>query len=233
MTSTEPAAPAKEETVPQQQPVESNQDQYKLDKGELMRQFVQTADQNEAFKNELETLKKALAEKDAELKARVEAEMAAEKAENVAKAEAMLKAYESTLTDDELTSNHREAIMHLASKYPKETKAMFEVSCLASKKAAAQIESAKSNEELNLEKRVVDVITKKRVAAPESVKEVHAASKKQRRNPYSFMSSSSSSSSSSSMKESNIDLFRALSKIKGGAHSHMERLASYQNNIRN
>lgn len=222
-----PASNVQEAQQPEAAPPAPS-DQYKLDKGELMRQFVQTADQNEEFKRQLESLKTALAEKDAELKARVEAEMAAEKAENVAKAEAMLKAYESTLTQDELTNDHREAIMHLASKYPKETKAMFEVSCLASKKAAQHIESAKSNEEKSLEKRVVDVISRKRVTTsnPDNV-EVHAASKKPRYNPY----ESSSTSTTSSVKDNNVMLFKALSKLKGSAHSHMERIAKYQNDM--
>ena len=48
-------------------------------------------------------------------------------------ASALTQTWEQTLGDD-FTPEHKSAITQLASKFPRETRAMFEVACMASKR---------------------------------------------------------------------------------------------------
>ena len=118
--------------------------------------------------------------------------------------------------------------MHLASKFPKETKAMFEVAHLASRRANEFHQTQTAKDQRELEAKVHNVLSKKRAAASitePKLEQVHAASKRGR--------FEGAAPAKSDFAASNMDLFRAVQKFTPGARNNMDQIARYQRSLQN
>ena len=215
----------------QPQPVQSQSDSRAPGFQEVANALVESEEQNTLAKAEIEKLRKELEDSKNALQARIDAENEEERKDRVAKAEGIVNAWKETLSPEEFTPQHQDAIMHLASKFPKETKAMFEVAHLASKRASEFHQTQTAKDQRDLEQKVVNVLSRKRAATTHEPKleQTHAASKKRR----SVFASSSSVQEKPDFVANNMDLFRAVQKFAPGARNNMDRIAKYQQSLQN
>ena len=145
-----------------------------------------------------------------------------EKLHTKSKAEALSKAlvdsWSASLPADMMTDENKKAIYALAQNFPQESVKMMEIAHKASKKYKQDLESLEhqqqSKQKRQLESRVMDIVTKKRRLAPETMSVVHAASVK-KANPFAF-DTTKTSSSMNSIRDRNPDLFSALSGFSTG-----------------
>lgn len=200
---------------------------------EVANALVESEEQNTLAKAEIEKLRQELENSKKALQERIDAEQEEERKDRVAKAEGIVNAWKETLSPEEFTPQHQEAIMHLASRYPKETKAMFEVAHLASRRASEFHQTQTAKDQRELEAKVHNVLSKKRAAAAApaaqsgKLEQVHAASKKRR------FGATAPASKPEDFVTSNMDLFRAVRKFTPGARNNMDRIASYQKSLQN
>lgn len=195
---------------------------------EVANALVESEEQNTLAKAEIEKLREELEASKKALQERIDAEQEEERKDRVAKAEGIVNAWKETLSPEEFTTQHQEAIMHLASKFPKETKAMFEVAHLASRRASEFHQTQTAKDQRELEAKVHNVLSKKRAAsasAEPKLEQVHAASKKARFD--------TTAGPKSDFVTSNMDLFRAVQKFTPGARNNMDRIADYQRSLQN
>ena len=148
-----------------------------------------------------------------------------ERVQTKSKAEALSKAlvdsWSASLPKDMMTDDNKKAIFAMAQNFPEQSVKMMEIAHKASKKYKQDIADLRiqqqAKQKRELESRVSDIITKKRRVQPDTRSVVHAASTKTvaRANPFSF-DASKASSSLKSVKDSNPDLFSALSGYSAG-----------------
>ena len=178
--------------------------------------------------DELGSTKTALEKAQAELKklqGEWEARETNEALQTKSKAEALSKAlvdsWSASLPADMMSDENKQAIFAMAQNFPKESVKMLEIAHKASKKYKEDLNSLQSaqaaKEKRALESRVTDIITKKRRLAPETTSVVHAASTKVAapQNPFTF-NAANTSSAMSSVRDSNPQLFSALSSFNSG-----------------
>lgn len=143
--------------------------------------------------------------------------------ETKSKAEALSKAlvdsWSASLPADMMTEENKKAIFAMAQNYPKESVKMLEIAHKASAKYKNDLDSLAAQQASKtkraLETQVMDIVTKKRRVAPQSV--VHAASTKVAavRNPFAF-DSAKTSTSMNSVRDRNPGLFQALAGYSSG-----------------
>lgn len=179
--------------------------------------LLQAKKQAEEATEELKAVQEKLAALEAEKKAAEESkEMEIKtKAENLGAALA-----DSLRKNVDVSEDVQAAINTLAKGNPTEASKVFEIMHCASAKYEKRLtETTKAS----LAKQCRDIVSRKRSAAP--VQEVvHAASKKQKPNPFAS-SFGSSSSSSSSIRERNPQLFEAFSRISRSGTGLMHEIA--------
>lgn len=202
-----------------------------------MNTVMQALVDSEKDKAEAENKMKAMEEKllavEKELQDRISAEKQGEIDERVKMAEALNQTWEETL-GEQFTPEHKSAITHLASQFPRETKAMFEVACMASKRFVDMKKSHADSEQAALEKQVVDVISRKRSRDQPRLEQVHVASTKAAGRKSMFDSARPSASASAGIVSQNEGLFNALKRFKRmSARTSMDEIANYQQSLQN
>lgn len=178
--------------------------------------------------NELGSTKSALEKAEAELrklqtqwKEREQNEKLQTKSKAEALSKALVDSWSASLPADMMTEENKKAIYAMAQNFPEQSVKMMEIAHKASKKYKQDVADLKSvqqaNQKRELESRVTDIITKKRRLQPDTRSVVHAASAKteKKTNPFAF-DKSKTSSSLNSVRNSNPDLFNALSGFSSG-----------------
>ena len=210
---------------------------------ELMKLVINQEEELGSTKTALEKAEAELRKLQEQWKTREEEDRKREENERLqtkSKAEALSKAlvdsWSASLPADMMTDENKKAIFAMAQNYPQESVKMLEIAHKASKKYKNDIQTLQhqqSNAEKRaLESRVTDIITKKRRVQPETSSVVHAASTKKvaRVNPFSF-NSANVSSSMTSVRDSNPDLFKALSSFQSGnLRDRMGQIANINGN---
>jgi hypothetical protein len=208
-----------------------------------------TADNREELMNlvinqesELGDTKAALEKAHAELttlqnawKQREENETLETKSKAEALSKALVDSWSASLPADAMTDENKKAIFAMAQNFPKESVKMLEIAHKASKKYKSDIETLAAQQQVKqkreLESRVMDIVTKKRriTMSPDTTSVVHAASVK-KHNPFAF-DATKTSSSMSSVRDSNPELFRALSGVgSGNLRDRMGQIAKINGN---
>ena len=135
-----------------------------------------------------------------------------------------------------MTDENKQAIYALAQNFPEQSVKMMEIAHKASKKYKDDIQTLEhiqaGKQKRQLESQVMDIVTKKRRIAPSEPATrsvVHAASGK-KANPFSF-NVSNTSTSMNSVRDSNPDLFKALSGFSSGSlRDRMSQIANINGN---
>lgn len=199
------------------------------DMNTVMQALVDSEKDKAEAENQMKAMQEKLAAVEKELQDRIAAEKQGEIDERLKMAEALSQTWEQTLGDD-FTTDHKSAITQLASKFPRETKAMFEVACMASKRFTDMQKTQADNEQAKLEQQVVDVITKKRSREQPKLEEVHVASKKAAKSN----TFDTASRSTPSVVTQNEGLFNALKRFKKmSARTTMDEINKYQKSLQN
>lgn len=201
------------------------------DMNTVMQALVDSEKDKAEAENQMKALQEKLAAVEKDLQDRIQAEKQQEVDERLKMAEALSQTWEQTL-GNEFTPEHKTAITHLASQFPRETKAMFEVACMASKRFAAVEKSRADTEQAALEQKVVNVITRKREREQPKLEEVHVASTKAAKKARSVFDSAKPPTTS--VVTDNEGLFRALKRFGNmSARSAMDEMSKYQQGLQN
>ena len=223
-----PAAPVTSETPPA--PTAEGMKSVVPDLNTVMQALVDSEKDKAEAENQMKALQDKLAAVEKDLNDRITAEKQQEVDERLKMAEALSQTWEQTL-GNEFTPEHKTAITHLASQFPRETKAMFEVACMASKRFAAVEKTRADSEQAALEQKVVNVITRKRERGQPKLEEVHVASNKAAKRS---VFDSAKPRASASVVTQNEGLFNALKRFgKMSARSSMDQITQYQQELQN
>lgn len=208
------------ETAVVESPVESSTDSSKsTNQEELMKLVIDQESELGNTKTALEQAHSELKKLQSQWKEREDNEKLHTKSKAEALSKALVDSWSASLPADMMTDENKKAIYALAQNFPQESVKMMEIAHKASKKYKQDLESLEHQQQTKhkrqLESRVMDIVTKKRRLAPETVSVVHAASKKQKPNPFAF-DATKTSSSMNSIRDRNPDLFSALSGFSTG-----------------
>jgi len=188
---------------------------------ELMKLVIDQEDELGSTKTALEKAQAELKKLQGEWEARETNEALQTKSKAEALSKALVDSWSASLPADMMSDENKQAIFAMAQNFPKESVKMLEIAHKASKKYKEDLNSLQSaqaaKEKRALESRVTDIITKKRRLAPETTSVVHAASTKVAapQNPFTF-NAANTSSAMSSVRDSNPQLFSALSSFNSG-----------------
>lgn len=197
--------------TPAEQPHATNQE-------ELMKLVIDQESELGNTKTALEQAHSELKKLQSQWKEREDNEKLHTKSKAEALSKALVDSWSASLPADMMTDENKKAIYALAQNFPQESVKMMEIAHKASKKYKHDLESLEhqqqSSQKRQLESRVMDIVTKKRRLAPETISVVHAASVK-KANPFAF-DANKTSSSMNSIRDRNPDLFSALSGFSTG-----------------
>jgi len=185
---------------------------------ELMKLVIDQESELGSTKTALEQAHSELKKLQSQWKEREDNEKLHTKSKAEALSKALVDSWSASLPADMMTDDNKKAIYALAQNFPQESVKMMEIAHKASKKYKQDLESLEHQQQTKqkrqLESRVMDIVTKKRRLAPETVSVVHAASTR-KANPFAF-DATKTSSSMKSIRERNPDLFSALSGFSTG-----------------
>jgi hypothetical protein len=202
------------------------------DMNTVMQALVDSEKDKADAENKMKVMEEQLAKVQKDLEDRIKAEKQGEIDERVKMAEALNQTWEETL-GEHFTPEHKSAITHLASQFPRETKAMFECAFMASKRFVDMKKTHADTEQAALEKQVVDVISKKRSREQPRLESVHVASTKASASG-SIFDSARPPAASSGIVTQNEGLFNALKRFKRmSARSSMDEITKYQQSLQN
>ena len=200
------------------------------DMNTVMQALVDSEKDKAEAENQMKAMQEKLAAVEKELQDRIAAEKQGEVDERLKMADALSQTWEQSLGND-FTPEHKEAIRHLASEFPRETKAMFEVACLASKRFAAVEKSRADSEQAALEQKVVNVITRKREREQPRLEQVHVASTKAAKKS---VFDAPATNSRGGVVTNNEGLFNAIRRLgKTSARNSMDQISDYQQSLLN
>tara|TARA_B110000977_G_scaffold28853_1_gene37228 strand:+ start:2465 stop:3622 length:1158 start_codon:yes stop_codon:yes gene_type:complete len=213
-TNEEISEPSSEsETTVSQTPIDQSTNQE-----ELMKLVIDQESELGNTKTALEQAHSELKKLQSQWKEREDNEKLHTKSKAEALSKALVDSWSASLPADMMTDENKKAIYALAQNFPQESVKMMEIAHKASKKYKQDLESLEhqqqSKQKRQLESRVMDIVTKKRRLAPETISVVHAASVK-KANPFAF-DTTKTSSSMNSIRDRNPDLFSALSGFSTG-----------------
>lgn len=190
---------------------------------------------------ELAALKKEKAERAAQEQEQEKAATAKKAAVNENLAQSILDTWRSQLPAEDLTEDVERVIRNLATNFPQQSKAMFELTHKASKRSVElerELKYARQQaERAKLEAQVAAVLSKKRsrtTTIPQVEEEIHRASKRSAPTVAPAPAAAASnpflapklSSTGRSIRDNNPQLFEALASLGGNARSHMEAIAN-------
>ena len=216
------------ESAPQQESVApTNQE-------ELMKLVIDQESELGTTKSALEQAHAELQKLQSQWKEREDNEKLHTKSKAEALSKALVDSWSASLPADMMTDENKQAIFALAQNFPEQSVKMMEIAHKASKKYKDDIQTLEhmqaGKKKRQLESQVMDIVTKKRrIAEPETRSVVHAASGK-KANPFSF-NVSNTSTSMNSVRDSNPDLFKALSGFSSGSlRDRMSQIANINGN---